>query len=79
MVSYRFSVLGPTFSPECDRSCMRSCSKEEIGKAQKCETLDDLKENGCLASCPCVYETIAKWMKCGKTLYLRCLHILARF
>jgi len=56
---------GPTFSPECDRSCMRSCSKEEIGKAQKCETLDDLKENGCLASCPCVYETIAKWMKCG--------------
>ena len=79
MLSYLFSVIGPKFSPECNTGCMNECSKAESVKAQNCEGLDELKENGCLANCPCVYETIAKWMKCGKILYLRCLHIAARF
>ena len=76
MLSYRFSVLEPNFSRDCNTACMNKCSKAEQAKAQNCEGLDGLKENGCLANCPsCVYEAIAKWMKCGKTLYLICLHI----
>ena len=65
-----FSILDGELSHKCALeagNCMESCSNETI--VDSCDDFNDMKVNGCLSTCPpCVHETIAAFMDCGKVL-----------